>query len=262
MEAHSRALVSQASRPPLLRQNPLKPSEALTSEALIHATVNNMPSTQQQSGDSMLHHSSPSSDKSIAGLRVAFCLTIALALTACATPSAPVGKTVYDFGPAKATVVAAPGPSAPALMLNDTVSNTALSNSAVQYRLIYANAQELRPYSLARWSMSPTQLVHQRVRSALTAAGPVLTAGDGVAALTLTLELEEFSQQFEAPETSQGVVILRATLLKKGALHAQESFEARAPAPTSDAAGGVHALSAATESVAEKLAVWVKTQAQ
>lgn len=185
--------------------------------------------------------------------------TAALALSACAVSQAPAPRTVYDFGPAMATPAAAapawPGPLALALTEIDT--SLALDTSAVQYRLAFANAQALRPYALARWSMPPAQLVQQRVRSVLAARGPVLVPGVGSAAYTLKLELDEFSQVFEAPDASQGVVQLRATLLKGNALAAQRSFSSRAPAPTADAGGGVRALSVAADEVAQQLAEWV-----
>lgn len=193
---------------------------------------------------------------------LALSLSAAFVLSACATPTTPVSKVAYDFGPAHTAAGVQHAPSARPLVLGDLVSNTALSNSAVQYRLNYANAQELRPYSLARWSLSPTALVQQRVRSALSSVGPVLTVNDGTTALSVKVELEEFSQQFDAPESSQGVVIFRATLFKEGALHAQKVFEARATAPTANAAGGVKALAVATDMAASQLALWVKSNAQ
>lgn len=181
----------------------------------------------------------------------------ALALSACAVSPTPVSKTVYDFGSATATAL----PSAPAfpapLALAEVGVGLALDNTAVQYRLAYANPQELRPYALARWTMPPAQLIQQRVRGVLAARGPVLAPGVGSTAHTLKLELEEFSQVFNTPGTSQGVMQLRATLLKGNTLAAQRGFSAQVPAPTADASGGVRALSVAADEVAKQLADWV-----
>ena len=187
------------------------------------------------------------------------CAIAALSLAACAGPQGASTQRVYDFGPASAApavgafAVTLAGP----LALAEIEAPLALDSSAVQYRLAYANAQELRPYALARWSMPPAQLIEQRVRSALSALGPVLKPGEGTAAYTLKLELEEFSQVFDAPGASQGVAQLRATLLKGNALAAQQTFSGKTPAPTADAAGGVQALSMAAHDLAKQLAVWV-----
>jgi cholesterol transport system auxiliary component len=183
-----------------------------------------------------------------------------LALSACAVTQAPATKAVYDFGPAP-LALAVPAVSTPAfpglLALAEVGASPALDNTAVQYRLAYANPQELRPYALARWSMSPARLIQQRVRRVLSARGPVLAPGDGSPAHTLRLELEEFSQVFSAPGASQGVMLLRATLLRGNTLLAQRSFGAQPPAPTADASGGVSALAVAADAVAKQLADWV-----
>jgi cholesterol transport system auxiliary component len=115
------------------------------------------------------------------------------------------------------------------------------------------------PYAQARWSMPPAQLVTQRVRAVLSQQRPVVAPGDGPIEHVLQLSLEAFGQSFDTPQSSQGTVQLRATLLKGDALVAQREFVARAPAPTADAAGGVRALSLATQTVANELAGWVAT---
>ena len=183
--------------------------------------------------------------------------SVALALSACAVTQTPANKAVYDFGPATGVPsVSAPALSS-ALALAEIDTSLSLDNTAVQYRLAYANPQELRPYALARWTMPPAQLLQQRVRSVLNARGPVLAPGVGSPAHTLKLDLEEFSQVFSAPDSSQGVVQLRATLLKGNNLAAQRSFSVQAPAPTADASGGARALSLAATEVAKQLSDWV-----
>jgi len=181
----------------------------------------------------------------------------ALALSACAVSQTSATKAVYDFGPV-ATAVAGNTPAFPGpLSLAEVGVGLALDNTAVQYRLAYANPQELRPYALARWTMPPAQLIQQRVRSVLAARGPMLAPGVGSTTHTLKLELEEFSQVFNAPGASQGVLQLRATLIKGTTLAAQRSFSAQVPAPTPDASGGVRALSVAADEVARQLSDWV-----
>ena len=193
-------------------------------------------------------------------------LSTAALFSACATPQPPVAKAVYDFGPPAQAAAALPTgrtdltPNAPALALMEIEATPALDGSAVLYRLEYADALQLRPYTLARWSMPPARLVQQRLRDALAARRPVLQGADGGAAWQLKLELDEFSQWFDSPGSSAGMLRLRATLLRAGQLVAQRSFDSRASAPSADAPGGVRALAAATDDAAQKINAWLAEQ--
>jgi cholesterol transport system auxiliary component len=145
---------------------------------------------------------------------------------------------------------------------------------SVLYRLAYQDAQELRPYTLARWSMPPAQLVRQRLRDTFSQRRSVFSAGDSVAlnrsqnaALPrlLRLDLEEFSQVFSSANTSAGVIRLRATLLEVTPagqkLIGQRSVVVQRPAPTPDAPGGVRALAAATDAAIEEIDQWLQQNA-
>jgi cholesterol transport system auxiliary component len=194
-------------------------------------------------------------------------------LTACATPSAPPTKAVYDFGanvqaPAQASVATAASVSTStstaansptrtaALALPEIETHAALESSAMLYRLAYADAQQLQPYAMARWSMPPAQLVRARVRDAFAARGPVVSVGEGTE-WRLSLELDEFSHWFESPSSSQGLVRLRATLTRSERIVAQTTLLARQSAPTQDAAGGAKALRASTDELVQQLIAWV-----
>jgi cholesterol transport system auxiliary component len=78
----------------------------------------------------------------------------------------------------------------------------------------------------------------------------------------LRVELEEFSQLFESPTASPGVLRLRCTLLENTGggerLVAQRSFSVQRPAPSADASGGVRALAAATDAAAQDIAAWLQ----
>lgn len=191
---------------------------------------------------------------------------VALALAGCATPQAPVAKAVYDFGPAMASTASATAnaasatPSPVALALAEVDASTALDGLSVVYRLAYADAQQLRPYALARWSMPPAQLVRTRLRDALAVRGPVLGPADGATPWLLKVELDEFSQQFDAPARSSGAVRLHASLFNANKLIAQRTVQAKAAAPSQDAAGGVRAITAATDDAVAQLARWVAEQ--
>ena len=137
-------------------------------------------------------------------------------------------------------------------------------------RLAYTDARQLRPYAQARWTMPPAQLLRQQLRAALAERRAVINANEGVqapaGALILRLELEEFSQLFDTPQSSTGLLRLRATLSQPApggeALVAQRQVLVQSPAASADAAGGVRALSAAAASAVGQLEQWVQqTQA-
>lgn len=193
-----------------------------------------------------------------------------------ALPDKPVRASLYDFGPGNLTAVPtaqqASLPALPALAIDDiSTSGGALDNQAVLYRLTYQNEQELRPYTFARWSMPPAQLVRQRLREQLGQQRNIFDARGGLALnrsqnavlpMLLRLDLDEFSHVFTAPDASVGLIRLRATLIEQATsgekLIAQRSVVVQRPAPSADAPGGVRALTAATDAAIEEIDVWLQ----
>ena len=207
-----------------------------------------------------------------------YCVLIAgFLLSGCsALPDKPVRASLYDFGPGNLTAApaarqAAP-PTLPALAIDDiNTSGGALDNQAVLYRLTYLDAQEVRPYTFARWSMPPAQLVRQRLREQLGQRRNIFDARGGLALnrsqsavlpLLLRLDLDEFSHVFTAPDASVGLIRMRATLIEQATsgekLVAQRSIVVQRPAPSADAPGGVRALTAATDAAIEEIDVWLQ----
>lgn len=198
---------------------------------------------------------------------------IFVALAGCSLPYRPVRPAVYDFGPGTLTTPAAnPAAKLTALAVADIEANPALDSTAVLYRLAYADAQVLHPYAQARWSMTPAQLVRQRLREHLGQHRALLNPSDGVnrsaatppslqAPHMLRIELEEFSQLFETPTQSVGLLRLRATLTQPGPtgeqLVAQRSVTVQQPAASGDAQGGVRALTAATDAAMREIEQWL-----
>jgi cholesterol transport system auxiliary component len=216
----------------------------------------------------------PSSQPSSRAAGLVCALLAALALGACSgLPDKPTRATMYDFGPGPLTTPPTTRQAPlPALALDDiSTPGGVLDNMAVLYRLGYADAQQLRPYSQARWSMPPAQLVRQRVRLQLGQRRAVFEAGASVALnrsqnavlpLLLRLDLEEFSHLFTAPTTSVGLIRLRATLVEVtpagDKLIGQRNVIVQRPAPSSDAPGGVQALTAATDAAIEEIDQWLQ----
>lgn len=197
---------------------------------------------------------------------------LAAMLTGCsAIPDKPQRATLYDFGPA---LGGNPAPLQPPtlapLLLADVETTGALDGSAVLYRLGYSDDHQLRPYSQARWSAPPPQLIRQRLRQRLGRERPVLDLGEsaamarngGATSRVLRTGLEEFSHLFETPTQSWGLLRLRVTVLENTLsgeqLVAQRTFVVRKSAPTPDAQGGVRALTAATDEAADDIAKWVQ----
>lgn len=206
-------------------------------------------------------------------MRAALALSLALLVAACSSfaPEKPVRPTMYDFGPG---LVGAParGPAQAPIVLEELEASTALESSALLYRLGYADAHQLHPYAQARWSAPPARLVRQRLREQLGRDRAVLDPTEsaslarvaGTMPHVLHIELEEFSQVFDSPAQSWGVLRLRATLMANTPagerLVAQRVVAQRQPAPSADAAGGVRALTAATDAAAQEIAEWLAQQ--
>jgi cholesterol transport system auxiliary component len=203
-----------------------------------------------------------SSSARLLGCSRAAALVLAASLSACSTPTPRL--TVYDFGPGSTAALGTNRMAAlPPLLLAEVEAEPALDSTAVWYRLQYADAQQLRPYAQARWSMPPAQLLRQRLRELLGQRRSVLTPLDAVAPGTLSLrvELEEFSQLFDSAHSSTGLVRLRATLGRSGNPAkplAQTVFVLQGASASADAAGGVQALARASDALVQQLDAWLQ----
>lgn len=207
-----------------------------------------------------------------------FCLIF---LAGCsALPAPPVQPAVFDFGlggDAPRADAAGAGATTGAPLVLAEVQSTGLAegSTALQYRLAYDDAQQLRAYQRARWSQPPASLVRQSVASELGRSRPVLDprsareaarSAGAAPLLVLRLELEEFSQVFASPAQSRGMLRLRATLTETGPqgerLLGQRLVGAEVPATSQDAAGGSAALAQAARQAAQELAGWVARTAR
>ena len=78
----------------------------------------------------------------------------------------------------------------------------------------------------------------------------------------LRVEVEEFTQVFDAPARSRAVLRARATLLGSRTLVAQRSFSLERPATTADAEGGVRALRDVADELMVQLIDWTAANAK
>ncbi len=131
-----------------------------------------------------------------------------------------------------------------------------MDGNAIYYRLAYAQSQRTDAYANSRWVESPVSLFDARLRNAAAARGQVV-GYPSPDVPSLRIELVDFSQVFDRPEASRGVVRLRATVsLARGVID-QRVVQADAPAPSPDAAGGVTALTQASDKAIGEVLDWV-----
>ena len=198
-------------------------------------------------------------------------IALVILLGACATPDKPVRPSLYDFGAGIIAPSVQPAQHALApLVFADIAASGALDGSMVLYRLAYADAHQLRPYALARWSAPAPQLVHQRLRQMLARDRAVLDLSESAALArtsgsmpkVLRMDLEEFSHWFESPGESWGVLRRRVTVMDNTPagekLLAQRSVVIRQRAATPDVSGGVRALAEATDAAALDIGQWLR----
>jgi cholesterol transport system auxiliary component len=185
-----------------------------------------------------------------------------IALTGCHLLGSHDGaKTAFDFGmpPASETQNGLKTWSANVVVTNIVVPGW-MDNSTMYYRLTYRNAANPLPYANNQWVMSPAALLTQRLRWSVGANNEGrgeggLSAGEHY---VLRSELIEFEQIFDRPNQSRGVLRLRATLeQQRSGSRAERTFTIEKPAPTSDAAGGVKALSLCATELSDAVTDWV-----
>jgi cholesterol transport system auxiliary component len=185
----------------------------------------------------------------------------ALLLAACS--AGPVSRETpasYDFG-AWRNDAAVTRSIKSGVLLHAVVAPAWLDSTAIVYRLNYQDVARPQNYANSRWVGVPAALLTQRLRASLGAAseGGVVSIADGVRAdYALRLELDEFSQIFDAADRSRGVVVVRASLVNtaKRALVAQRSFTVERAAASADAEGGVRALAAAGGELVDAVVAW------
>jgi cholesterol transport system auxiliary component len=191
-------------------------------------------------------------------LRVILLVSFAL-LAACSAPQPREATANYDFG-----LLATDKEANPRLQHDLVVAAVGapawMDNSGMYYRLAYQDAARPQPYAQSRWVMPPAALLGQRLRAGIARANKaaVFTPSDGVRVdYTLRLELDEFSQVFDAADKSRAVLRLRASLIRNRGIVAQQSFDIEQAAATPNAEGGVRALIAASDEAANRLIDWL-----
>ena len=157
----------------------------------------------------------------------------------------------YDFGlPAAARPVALKS-------LNHAIvaAPNWMDSTSLHYRLAYANAARPAAYAQTRWVSTPAHLVEARLKERAVAGGVLL----GGAGPSLRIEIDEFSQVFDAEKSSRAVVRARASLAGAREVTAQKAFLIEMPAATPDGPGGATALGQAANALVDDVLAWAAT---
>lgn len=139
-----------------------------------------------------------------------------------------------------------------------------LNTRDMYYQLDYHNRNQVSAYSRSRWLAPPPTmlaavLVEQLSRARLWQA-VVGSRTDILADYTLYLHLNRFQQIFKTPNQSYGLIVVRASLIDDhdDSAIAQKEFHFEVRAPTSDAIGGVTAMSHASHDLAVAVEKWLE----
>jgi len=192
-------------------------------------------------------------------LRIVLVVSLAWLAGCAITPQSRDGIASYDFGLSRAEKEASPR-LRHNLLVAALTAPAWMDNSGMYYRLAYQDATRPQAYAQSRWVMPPAALLGQRLRASIARANQaaVFTPADGVRAdYTLRLELDEFSQVFDAPDKSRAVLRLRASLIRDRGVVAQQGFSVERAAATPNAEGGVQALIAASDEAGNSLIDWL-----
>lgn len=197
-----------------------------------------------------------------------FLVLAIMVLAGCAAPRAQRPVSIYDFGLQWLATASEAGEASSnkrlqaSLLVADATAPVWLDTTTIHYRLAYHDPAQLHVYGSNRWAATPAVLLSQRIRSRIARINDegVMSAVDGARTdYTLRLELEEFTQVFETTDQSRAIVKLRASLIERGTrlLMAQRSFHIEQPAVEPNAAGGVRALTEASDKLIGNLIDWL-----
>lgn len=180
------------------------------------------------------------------------CIALCLLLAGCFTGGKRGGDSplaIYDFGPAPGRLVEL----RPEPLAMEVRAPLWFDSMGIDYRLSYLDPSRLREYARARWAGPPAQMIQLRLGSQLGLA----VSGQSQAKCLLRIEINEFSQVFSTVDQSRGVLRGRAQWLgRKRDLVAEMPLDLIEAAPSPDARGGVAALTAVVDRLAQVLKSW------
>jgi len=126
---------------------------------------------------------------------------------------------------------------------------TWLWDNRIRYRLLFASPSQVRFYGLDRWIASPPELLEQ-----------LLTFSGKAQDYALIIRLQDFEQQFDAPDRAR--VVLRFSVDAYAADNTQkigtQEFHLEQVTKTPDAAGAISGFTDLTQQATGKIQGWLK----
>lgn len=151
---------------------------------------------------------------------------------------------LHDFGLPVSTV---PQQGRASITVN---APTWLWDNRIRYRLLFASPSQVRFYGLDRWIASPPELLEQ-----------MLSFSGKAQDYALIIRLQDFEQQFDAPERSR--VVLRFSVEAYSAdnkqMIATQEFSLQQPTKTPDAAGAIGGFTDLARQAAGRIQSWLIT---
>lgn len=123
---------------------------------------------------------------------------------------------------------------------------TWLWDNRIRYRLLFASPSQIRFYGLDRWIASPPELFEQ-----------LLGSIGKVQDYALIIRLQEFEQQFEAPDRARVVLRFSVEVYSDNKKIGTQEFYLQQFTKTPDAAGAISGFTELTEQAAEKIQSWL-----
>lgn len=186
-------------------------------------------------------------------------ILIALTLAGCSitTPAVNEYAILPLYSPQNALAV----PVNLSLKLTPTKSIASLASKDIYY---LRGTTQIGSYLYSRWADTPASMIDRSLTSSLqnrrlfTALLPVTSSA--YADVTLESDLHAFYHRFQKNGSSEGYIDITYRLIesKSKKTIASKRFVVTSPSPSSDAAGGVTALSAATRYLNDESTLWLE----
>lgn len=130
-----------------------------------------------------------------------------------------------------------------------------LAESAMHFRLAYAEPLRRQTYVESRWAAPPAELLETFLKRRIV-FGQADFSGTGC---RLQLVVDEFEQRFDDRQKSYAVLEVRALLtpMHGGEMLSKKAFLIEKPASAADARGGVAAARDAAQALADDLGNWL-----
>lgn len=175
----------------------------------------------------------------------------AVLLAACGGNVQPVEMSQYDFGNPgdKGSLASIP------IAAVEVQAASWLSGPAMHFRLSYVEPLRRQSYSESRWAAPPAELLENFLKRRLAFGQPNFNG----AGCRLQLTLDELEQRFDAPQSSQAVLEVRALLMPpRGAeMLSRRVFMIQKPAMGAVARNGATAARDAVQALTDDLGVWL-----